>query len=111
MRFAADDVGAGYAGLNRMMRLAPEVIKLDRFLIAGVDGDPARQALTSSAAAFAAATRTRVIAEGIESAGELAALRAAASATGRASTSAGRWPWSTRPRSRRRFVELRFEEE
>ena len=77
VRFAADDVGAGYAGLNRMMRLAPEVIKLDRFLIAGVDGDPARQALTSSAAAFAAATRTRVIAEGIESAGELAALRAA----------------------------------
>jgi EAL domain-containing protein (putative c-di-GMP-specific phosphodiesterase class I) len=77
VRFAADDVGAGYAGLNRMMRLAPEVIKLDRFLIAGVDVDPARQALTSSAAAFAAATRTRVIAEGIETAGELAALRSA----------------------------------
>jgi EAL domain-containing protein (putative c-di-GMP-specific phosphodiesterase class I) len=77
VRFAADDVGAGYAGLNRMMQLSPEVIKLDRFLIAGVDRDAARQALTASAAAFASATRTRVVAEGIETGEELAALRAA----------------------------------
>ena len=77
VRFAADDVGAGYAGLNRMMRLAPEVIKLDRFLHRGRRRRPRAPALTSSAAAFAAATRTRVIAEGIETAGELAALRAA----------------------------------
>ena len=84
------------------MRLAPEVIRLDRFLIAGVDGDPARQALTSSAAAFAAATRTRVIAEGIESGGRArrAASRGHPLRAG-LSTSGGRWPWTTRQASRR----------
>jgi EAL domain-containing protein (putative c-di-GMP-specific phosphodiesterase class I) len=76
-RFAIDDVGAGYAGLNHIMRVGPEVLKLDRFLIGGVDGDPARRALVAAAAAFARATRTRVIAEGIETAGELAALHTA----------------------------------
>jgi EAL domain-containing protein (putative c-di-GMP-specific phosphodiesterase class I) len=77
VRFAVDDAGAGYAGLNHIVRVAPDVVKLDRFLTRGVDTDPARQALTASAAAFAAATRTRVIAEGIETPGELQALRAA----------------------------------
>jgi EAL domain-containing protein (putative c-di-GMP-specific phosphodiesterase class I) len=44
VRFAVDDVGAGYAGLNHLVRVAPDVIELDRFLISGVDRDPARQA-------------------------------------------------------------------
>ena len=76
VRFAVDDAGAGYSGLNQMVRLAPDVIKLDRFLITGIDRDPARQALAFAAASFAARTRTRLIAEGIETATELATLRA-----------------------------------
>jgi len=64
-RFAVDDVGAGYSGLNHVVRLAPDIIKLDRFLAQGVDEDPARQALASAAAAFGARARTRVIAEGV----------------------------------------------
>jgi EAL domain-containing protein (putative c-di-GMP-specific phosphodiesterase class I) len=69
-RLAIDDVGAGYAGLNHLLRLAPDVIKLDRFLSSGVENDPARQALASAAAAFAAGARTAVIAEGIETAAQ-----------------------------------------
>jgi EAL domain-containing protein (putative c-di-GMP-specific phosphodiesterase class I) len=69
-RFAVDDVGAGYAGLNHVVRLAPDIIKLDRFLAQGVDEDPARQALASAAAAFAERARTRVIAEGVRTEGE-----------------------------------------
>jgi EAL domain-containing protein (putative c-di-GMP-specific phosphodiesterase class I) len=65
-RFAIDDVGAGYAGLNHLLRLAPDVIKLDRFLSSGIEADPARQAIAAAAAAFAASARTAVIAEGIE---------------------------------------------
>src|SRR3954447_24078670 len=35
-RLAVDDTGAGYAGLTHVMRVQPDVIKLDRTLIAGV---------------------------------------------------------------------------
>ncbi|HWT25038.1 MAG TPA: EAL domain-containing protein [Solirubrobacteraceae bacterium] len=77
VRFAVDDAGAGYSGLNHMVRVAPDVIKLDRFLIAGVHEDPARRALTASAAVFAAETGTTVVAEGIETEAEMATLRAA----------------------------------
>jgi EAL domain-containing protein (putative c-di-GMP-specific phosphodiesterase class I) len=66
VRFAVDDVGAGYAGLNHLVRVAPDVIKLDRFLISGVDQDPARQALAGAAAEFAGRARIRLVAEGIE---------------------------------------------
>ena len=70
VRFAVDDVGAGYAGLNHLVRVAPDVIKLDRFLISGVDRDPARQALASAAAQFAERARILLIAEGIETQAE-----------------------------------------
>jgi len=69
-QFAIDDVGAGYAGLNHLLQLAPDVIKLDRFLIRGIAEDPARQAIAAAAAAFAAHARTRVIAEGVETAAD-----------------------------------------
>jgi EAL domain-containing protein (putative c-di-GMP-specific phosphodiesterase class I) len=75
VRFAVDDVGAGYAGLNHLVAVSPDVIKLDRFLISGVDRDPARQALAGAAAAFAERARIRVIAEGIETPAEHEDLR------------------------------------
>jgi EAL domain-containing protein (putative c-di-GMP-specific phosphodiesterase class I) len=75
VRFAVDDAGAGYAGLNHIVRLAPDVVKLDRFLVTGLEDDPARQALAAAAAAFAVHSRTAVIAEGVETAGEHALLR------------------------------------
>ena len=70
-----DDVGAGYAGLNHLVRIAPDIIKLDRFLISGVDRDPARQALAGAAAEFAARARIRLVAEGIETPEEHEQLR------------------------------------
>src|SRR5206468_12072112 len=33
---AVDDIGAGYAGLKQVMRLRPDVLKLDRSLVDGV---------------------------------------------------------------------------
>jgi len=38
-RIAIDDAGAGYAGLKHVMRLEPDLIKLDRSLVAGVEHD------------------------------------------------------------------------
>jgi len=71
---AVDDTGAGFAGLSLILEVAPEIIKLDRELTGGIDRDPVRRALAGSLVAFAAETGAEVVAEGIETAGELAVL-------------------------------------
>lgn len=73
-RIAVDDAGAGYAGLQQVMRLRPDLIKLDRSLVANVDSDPAKAALVESFVRFAARTGAAVCAEGIETPEELRVL-------------------------------------
>lgn len=75
LRIAVDDVGAGYASMRHILALVPDIIKIDRSLVAGLDHDPGRDALISGLTAFARATGASVVAEGIENAGELEALR------------------------------------
>jgi diguanylate cyclase (GGDEF)-like protein len=70
-RIAVDDAGAGYAGLQQVMRIHPDIIKLDRSLVAEVDSDPAKSALIDAFARFARGTGAVVCAEGIETAAEL----------------------------------------
>ena len=70
-RLAIDDTGAGFAGLSHILKLAPDLIKLDHVLTTGIDTDPARQALAGALVRFASATGAKVIAEGIETTGEL----------------------------------------
>ena len=69
-RIAVDDAGAGYATFRHILALSPDVIKLDRTLIAGIDRDPARRALATAMVSFAGETGTTVIAEGLETAAE-----------------------------------------
>ena len=69
-----DDAGAGYASLRHILRLSPDVIKLDIGLVMGVHTDPARQAMTSAMVAFARETGARLVAEGVEEAAERDAL-------------------------------------
>lgn len=72
---AIDDVGAGFSGLTHIVRLAPDIIKLDASLVRDVDQCKAKQAMLSAVTSFAARTNTAVIAECIESEQELTALR------------------------------------
>jgi diguanylate cyclase (GGDEF)-like protein len=72
---ALDDVGSGYAGLQQVVHLQPEFLKLDRSLITGIDGDRVRQAMVASLVGFAGQVGTTIIAEGIESNAELRWLR------------------------------------
>lgn len=74
-RLAIDDIGAGYAGLSRIVSLSPEIIKLDRVLVQRIDQDPTRQALVRAGVGFAAALGAALVAEGIEIEAELAMLR------------------------------------
>ena len=72
---AVDDAGAGYAGLRHILELRPEFVKLDISLVRNIDSDPARQAMVAGMARFAESVGCALIAEGIESENELAALR------------------------------------
>jgi EAL domain-containing protein (putative c-di-GMP-specific phosphodiesterase class I)/putative methionine-R-sulfoxide reductase with GAF domain len=74
-RLAIDDAGAGFASLMHILRLAPDYIKLDGELITSIDVDPVRRSLAGSLMRFAAESGSVTIAERIETAGELHALR------------------------------------
>lgn len=67
---AMDDVGTGYRGLERLLRLQPQVIKLDRAVVHGLEQDPARRAVVAAAQGFADQLGARLVAEGIETEGE-----------------------------------------
>jgi EAL domain-containing protein (putative c-di-GMP-specific phosphodiesterase class I) len=73
-RIAIDDVGAGYAGLRHLVDLAPDLLKLDMSLTRDVDTDPARRALTSAMVRLARDIGCKLVAEGVETSGERAAL-------------------------------------
>lgn len=75
LRIAVDDAGAGYAGLRHVLRLEPDLIKLDLELIRDIHTDPAKRALATALVAFAADTSSILVAEGIETPDELATLR------------------------------------
>jgi EAL domain-containing protein (putative c-di-GMP-specific phosphodiesterase class I)/DNA-binding response OmpR family regulator len=74
LRLSVDDAGAGYACLHHVLQLRPAFVKLDRGWVAGIGGDPARQALVAGLGAFAERTGGCLIAEGIEEPSELATL-------------------------------------
>jgi EAL domain-containing protein (putative c-di-GMP-specific phosphodiesterase class I) len=73
-RIAVDDAGAGYAGLNQVMRVQPDLIKLDRSLIEGVHSDSAKSALVEFFVMFARRVGASVCTEGIETIDELRTL-------------------------------------
>jgi EAL domain-containing protein (putative c-di-GMP-specific phosphodiesterase class I) len=75
-RLAVDDAGAGYASLQHILQLQPDLIKLDMGLTRNIDLDPARRALAAALAAFARDTGAEIIAEGVETTSELETLRA-----------------------------------
>jgi EAL domain-containing protein (putative c-di-GMP-specific phosphodiesterase class I)/CheY-like chemotaxis protein len=75
-RLAIDDAGAGFASLQHILRLSPDVIKLDITLTKGVDSDQARRALAFALTSFASEIGADIVAEGVETHSELEALRA-----------------------------------
>ena len=66
VRFAIDDTGAGYASLSHVLQLNPDIIKLDRALIANLDGDRARRSLVTALVLLALDVGATVTGEGVE---------------------------------------------
>lgn len=75
MRLAIDDTGAGFASLEHVLRLRPDIVKLDVALTHDIDTDPVRRALASALLTFTADIGAVIVAEGVETQAELATLR------------------------------------
>jgi len=75
LRLAIDDVGAGFSSLRHIVVTSPDVIKLDRSIAAGVATDQVLAALVGSLSTFAHGSGATVVAEGVETADDAAALR------------------------------------
>jgi len=73
---AVDDAGAGYSGLQQVMRVRPQLIKLDLRLTQGVHADSTKAALIESLGYFAGKTGASLCAEGIEHLNDLRTLAA-----------------------------------
>ncbi|CQD02759.1 PAS/PAC and GAF sensor-containing diguanylate cyclase/phosphodiesterase [Mycobacterium lentiflavum] len=71
IRVAVDDVGAGLSSFSHVLELSPEFVKVDRSITRNIDIDDARQRLAQSIVELAAQIGATVIAEGVESQGEL----------------------------------------
>ena len=72
---AFDDFGSGHAGLNLLASFQPTLIKLDMGLIRGLDADRPRRSVVAGLVAIAKDIDVVVLAEGVETAEELAVLR------------------------------------
>lgn len=71
---AVDDAGAGYGSLQCLAEVKPEWLKIDLSLVQGVDTDEVRSQLIDSLVTFAGRMGVKLIAEGIETPGQLAKL-------------------------------------
>jgi diguanylate cyclase (GGDEF)-like protein len=71
---AVDDAGSAYAGLHRVMRMRPDIIKLDRPLVSDISTRADKAALVEALVGFAHRTGAAVCAEGIEQLDDLGAL-------------------------------------
>jgi EAL domain-containing protein (putative c-di-GMP-specific phosphodiesterase class I) len=74
VRLAVDDTGAGYASFNHVLQLKPDIIKIDRSLIANVNADPARRSLITALVLLALDLNATVVGEGVETMAELSTL-------------------------------------
>ena len=74
-RLAVDDAGSGFASLRHILRLEPDIIKIDMSLTRGIDHDPNRRALAAAMISLAGEMGASIVAEGIECEPELDTLR------------------------------------
>jgi EAL domain-containing protein (putative c-di-GMP-specific phosphodiesterase class I) len=82
MRLAVDDAGAGYASMRHIIKLKPDLIKLDRAIIRDIDTEASHRALGAAMVGFAAETGAHIVAEGIETVAELKTVTSLSIAAG-----------------------------
>ena len=75
VRLALDDFGNGHSNFELWHELAPEYVKIDRFLIDGIASSAGRLAIVKALVEVAEALGTELVAEGIERERDLALVK------------------------------------
>jgi EAL domain-containing protein (putative c-di-GMP-specific phosphodiesterase class I) len=73
---AIDDFGTGYSSISNLLDLGFDLLKIDRQFVTGVDREQNAKAICAALIALARGLKTEVLAEGVETEAEVAALRA-----------------------------------
>jgi sensor c-di-GMP phosphodiesterase-like protein len=88
LRIAVDDFGTGHSGLQQLIGLPLDILKIDKSQIDPLMKDPTADRLLRGVVALAGALRVKVIAEGVETREQAFFLRAAGVDAGQG------WLWS-----------------
>jgi EAL domain-containing protein (putative c-di-GMP-specific phosphodiesterase class I)/GGDEF domain-containing protein len=72
---AIDDMGAGYSSLQAVAEIEPDYLKFDISLVRDIHISPIKRNLMETLVVLAGKIGARVVAEGVETSGEYAALR------------------------------------
>ncbi len=75
VRLAVDDFGTGFSSLNYLQRIRVDALKIDKSFVQRVDVDPGSAALTRAIVVMAHSLNIEVVAEGVETRGQLDFLR------------------------------------
>lgn len=68
---AVDDYGSGYANTNNLLKILPDIVKIDADLIRDIDSNNHKQHFVSGVIYFCSVNGIKVLAEGVETAAEL----------------------------------------
>jgi EAL domain-containing protein (putative c-di-GMP-specific phosphodiesterase class I) len=75
VQLAIDDFGTGYSSLSRLINFPIDRLKIDRSFIMDVEQNPAKAAIVVAIIAMAEGMKMQVVAEGVETQGQLAFLK------------------------------------
>lgn len=92
VHLALDGFGGGPSVLTALVEVPMDILRLDRALLTRVDRDAYPRALCRAVVAMGAELGVDIVADGVETVGQLAVLEASAAGSRRASCSPGRCP-------------------
>jgi diguanylate cyclase (GGDEF)-like protein/PAS domain S-box-containing protein len=76
IRVSVDDFGTGYSSLSYLQQFPLDALKIDRSFVCGINTNPGETAIVNAIINMGRSLNLRVIAEGVETAGDLAFLKA-----------------------------------